>query len=119
MMNCPTCKTIMQISLLQCKECNLNVQGCFHAPRLSRLSQENRKLAEMFLLTGGSLKHLAEKMQLSYPTLRRKVDEMISELSKLRADDTRESEMILDKIEKGLMSAQEGLRLIREMNGEN
>jgi hypothetical protein len=88
-------------------------------PRLARLSGEHMKLAETFLLSGGNFKQLAEQMQLSYPTLRRKVDEVIEALRTIGEEDAKRAEDILAKIEQGKMNPQEGLRLIREMNGSN
>lgn len=119
MIHCPTCKMVMGVSQLHCGQCNLNLQGNFQVSRLARLSRENMKLAEVFLLSGGNFKLLAEQMQISYPTLRRKVDEMIAELEKIAAEDKQKAEEILLQIEQGKMNPQEGLRLIREMNGEN
>lgn len=118
MMNCPTCQTTMEVSELHCTHCNLKLQGSFQVSRLARLSRDHMKLAEAFLLSGGNLKQLAEQMQLSYPTLRRKVDDMIAALKKTGEEDAKRAEEILAKIEQGKMNPQEGLRLIREMNGE-
>lgn len=118
MLNCPTCKITMSVSELHCEQCSLNLRGQFALPRLSRLSKDNMRLAENFLVLGGNLKLLAEQMGISYPTLRRKVDEMISELKKIQQDDRTRAEEILTSIEQGKMTAQEGLRLIREMNNE-
>jgi hypothetical protein len=39
---------------------------------------ENRKLAEQLLLSGGNLKKMGEDLGISHPTLRKRVDEMIS-----------------------------------------
>ncbi|MFH0933839.1 MAG: DUF2089 family protein [Pseudomonadota bacterium] len=115
-MNCPTCQTPMSVSELHCTGCNLSLRGQFGLPRLARLSKDNMKLAEDFILFGGNLKSIAEKMDISYPTLRRKVDDMIEELRSIQETDRRKADDILKNIEEGKMSAQEGLRLIREMN---
>lgn len=87
-------------------------------PRLARLPREHQKLAEVFLLAGGNFKALAEQLGISYPTLRRRVDEMIAALQTTLTDDRKKADEILSRIEQGSMSAQEGLRLIREMNNE-
>jgi hypothetical protein len=76
------------------------------------------KLAEAFLLCGGNLKALAEELDLSYPTLRKHIDAMMEALSRLKAEDEQTINTILAEIESGKRNAEEGLRLIREMNGE-
>lgn len=118
MMNCPTCKTEMEVSQFHCAQCNLNLQGHFRLPRLARLSQEHMKLAEAFLLSGGNLKNLAEQMKISYPTLRHRMDALFAELQSIVDKDRKAAEEILAKIDLGTINPQEGLRLIREMNGE-
>lgn len=87
-------------------------------PRLMRLSSENLKLAEAFLLCGGNLKELSQQLDLSYPTLRKLVDAMIKELVSLRQQDQQTITSILDDIDKGKLKSEQGLRLIREINGE-
>lgn len=118
MHRCFTCKNQMTVQKLHCTACDVSHEGDFKTPRLTRLSAHNRRLAEAFLLTGGNLKDLAEKIGVSYPTLRRQVDEMIDELSRLQNEDEQETTRILDAIEKGEMPPEKGMRFIKEINGE-
>src|SRR5438045_325156 len=113
-MDCPTCKCAMNISELNCEKCSLKLRGNFQEPRLARLSKEHIKLAESFIIADGNMKLLAQQMGISYPTMRRKVDEMIDDLKKVFEEDKKRMEEILVGIEQGKINAQEGLRLIRE-----
>lgn len=119
MKHCLTCKNSLTPTRLECNECGVSYEGVFHFPRLMRLSTEHQKLAEAFLLAGGNLKQLSESFGLSYPTVRKQLDAMIQELVTLRAQDQQTIESILDDIEKGQMKSEQGLRLIREVNGEH
>lgn len=101
-----------------CRRCNIHFEGAFQLPRLARLSSDNHKLAEELVLSGGNLKELTIKLDVSYPTLRKRVDSLIEELGRLRTGDESRTESILKDIEAGHTSADEGLRLIKEMNGE-
>jgi hypothetical protein len=94
------------------------MSGDFSLPRLVRLSLENRKLAEQLLLSGGNLKKMGEDLGISHPTLRKRVDDMIRELQTLRQEDDKRIEDILGEIERGKMKPEEGLRHIKEINGE-
>jgi len=118
MRQCPACSNALNPVKLACRECRVTMEGEFRMPRLARLSKNSQELAESFILFGGNLKELSAKMEISYPTLRKRVDDMIGELSTLQKEDEEEISTILDRIENGEIKAEEGMRLIKEMNNE-
>ena len=118
MIDCPVCKSKLAVAKLQCEGCKVMFEGRFSLPRLARLEPELRQLAEQMLLCGGNLKNLAEIVGVSYPTLRRKVDDLIAALTELRRADKQTVEAILEGIEKGRIPAETGIRQIRELQGE-
>ena len=118
MKHCPVCETHMKINKMGCPGCGLAVEGGFQFPPLARLSRENSRLAEWFILSGGNLKDLAVQMEVSYPTLRKRVDGLMEALKQLRVEDEKKINTILRRIERGEMPAEEGTRLIREVQGE-
>ncbi len=118
MKNCPACSHPLTPVRLACGECGIKMEGEFRMPRLARLSKNSQELAESFILFGGNLKDLSADMDISYPTLRKRIDDMIAELSTLQKRDEEEIHVILDRIEKGEIKAEEGMRLIKEMNNE-
>ncbi len=115
---CPSCQSSLQSSQLKCSGCTLVLEGKFRFPRLSRLKPAHLALAEEFILCGGNLKDLGVKLELSYPTVRRRVDEMILELTRLREQDAKEVDSILAQIERREVSVEEGTRIIKEINNE-
>lgn len=116
-MKCPSCKCDMHISARGCTACGIEVKGRFCEPRLARLPNEMQQLAELFLLHGGNLKELAAVLDLSYPTLRKRVDTMVETLRGLQAADQRQIALWLQSVERGEMPAEEAARMIREING--
>lgn len=118
MIDCPVCKGNLRPARMVCEGCHLQVEGEFALPRLVRLPLEMRQLAEQMLLCGGNLKDLAAEVGVSYPTLRRKVDDMIAALKELKAADEKRIEAILEGIDQGSIKADQGIRLIREIQGE-
>ena len=86
-------------------------------PRLARLAHEHQDLAERILLSGGNLKEVAESVGISYPTLRKRLDEMIDALVALRHDDDLKAEALLEAVENRRMPPEEAARRIKEMNG--
>ena len=115
---CLSCHSDLEIGHLHCRVCNLTYEGRFALPRLARLNSDKLELAELFLLTGGSLKAMAETLGISYPTLRKQIDEMISELENLRTADQQFADQLLESVAKGDMTAEEAARLGRERNGK-
>ncbi|QQG35246.1 MAG: DUF2089 domain-containing protein [Micavibrio aeruginosavorus] len=118
MIDCPVCKGKLTLSKLKCGDCGIVMEGNFTLPRLARLPLEMRVLAEQMVLCGGNLKELATEIGISYPTLRRKIDELIATIAKLKADDDNLIASILDGIDKGTIKSEEGIRRIREIQSE-
>ncbi len=113
---CPACQTGLESKQLRCPCCALVLEGNFRFPRLSRLSSAHLALAEEFILASGNLKDLGAKLEISYPTLRRRLDELIADLQQLRAKDAAEIKTILGRMERKDISVEEGTRLIKEIN---
>lgn len=118
MISCPICRRSVHLERVACRHCKVRFEGEFRLPRLARLSSDNRILAEELVLSSGNLKELTGKLAVSYPTLRKRLDSLIEELSGLRSADQAAAESILKDIEAGRTPADEGLRLIKEINGE-
>lgn len=118
MIDCPVCKHDLTLTRLKCDGCGVVLEGNFNLPRLARLDLQNRNLAEQMILAGGNLKDLAVLVGVSYPTLRKLVDELISAMHELKKKDEQEIENILKAVESGVLSAGDGVRKIREIQGE-
>ena len=87
------------------------------AARLARLSSDSADLAEKLILAGGNLTALAGEIGVSHPTVRKRVDGLIAELTALQDHDRAEAERILEDVEQGRTRPEEAARLIGEMNG--
>ena len=109
---CSYCGGTLRVTRLTCDRCGLGYEGDFRTPRLSRLDMEQQALMEMFLLASGSLKQTAEWLGVSYPTLRNRLDKVIARLEEERGRDERRKQQILDDVERGLITPQQGARMI-------
>lgn len=107
----------MEIARLRCGACEVGFEGAFLLPRLARLSPDSLMLAEQWLLSGGNLKTLAACLEISYPTLRKRVDGLIAELNDLVKQDERKAADWLDAVDRGEMGPEEAARHMRELNG--
>lgn len=102
----------MRISKLTCEDCGLAHEGEFFTPRLFRLQREDQHFMEMFVLASGSLKKMAEILKVSYPTVRSRLDRLIENLEREKAEDEVRKAQILDDIESGRISVKRGMRMI-------
>lgn len=109
---CSYCGSGMRITRLTCGECGLTHGGDFYTPRLYRLDAEEQRFAELFILASGSLKRMAELTEVSYPTVRNRLDLLIGKLEEEKKQDDKRKLMILEDIEAGRIPAKQGMRMI-------
>jgi hypothetical protein len=105
----------MEIERLRCTSCDVAVEGKIPIPRLARLPAEDREFVELFVRSSGSLKAVAEKMGISYPTIRSRLNRVIETLEKEEEGERTLRNRILDDVEKGTISVDEAVRRLREM----
>ena len=79
---CPSCSAALKITSLGCEACDTIISGKFELPVLAKISAEDQQFVLEFIRSSGSLKEMAQKLNLSYPTVRNMLDDLISKLSK-------------------------------------
>ncbi len=79
---CPSCQKILNVWLLNCNDCQTQIKGDFELPAFNKLNAEDQKLVYDLALCSGSLKELAKEYDLSYPTIRNMLDDLIGRLKK-------------------------------------
>ncbi|ADV46918.1 DUF2089 domain-containing protein [Nitratifractor salsuginis] len=118
MKECPICHEPLQAVKLRCDACKTAYEGEFILPRLARLDAQFQRLAETLIEYGGNLKEMSEALDISYPTLKKRLNALSLALKKLKEHDEQTITEILEAIESGTISAKEGIRRIKEINGE-
>jgi hypothetical protein len=61
---------------------------------------------------------MADTLDISYPTLKKRLNELTSALQNKKDEDEQRVEKILDEIASKKLGAEEGIAAIREINGE-
>lgn len=112
---CPCCQATMEIEKLRCTSCDVTLEGRIPIPRLARLSADDREFVELFVRSSGSLKAVANKLGVSYPTVRSRLDRVIAALKAAENDERDARNQILDNIEQGKISVDEAIQLLREL----
>ena len=74
---CPSCAATLRVKTLICEHCSTEVSGLFGLPLLASLTQQEQDFIVDFVKSSGSLKIMAQKLGLSYPTVRNLLDDII------------------------------------------
>ena len=119
---CPVCGEDLTVTRLHCRHCDTTLEGHFSQVTgpFSQLSQNQQDFVLAFVRCEGRFTRLEEELNLSYPTLRNRLNEVIRDLGfEPRKDETQEvitSEMrreILDELAQGNITPTEAQRLLR------
>lgn len=77
---CPSCQETLKVKSLKCENCQTEVTGLYELPLLAKMSEEDQLFILKFIKSSGSLKEMAKELNLSYPTVRNLLDEIIQKI---------------------------------------
>ena len=77
---CPSCRSELKVKSLKCEKCETEVSGNYNLPVLNLLSPEEQEFILNFVKHSGSLKDMANILNLSYPTVRNLLNEIIEKI---------------------------------------
>ena len=112
MSRCSYCGDAMKVTKVTCESCGLSHEGDFVTPRLYRLTPEDQRFIELFVLASGSLKQMAQLLGVSYPTVRGRLDRLIERIRDEQQRDEIRKQQILQDIEDGRLPPKKGMRMI-------
>lgn len=78
----------MNITKLNCKECEITIEGTFHSHHFGYLDKDVLDFMEVFILCRGNIKDIEEKLKISYPTVRTKIDKMVEDVIRAKEFET-------------------------------
>lgn len=116
---CPTCEGKLNVTELKCSNCNTKISGDFYLDELFQLNYEMQRFLKIFIKTRGNIKNMEKELDMSYPTVRNKLNELIKTLG--YEDDFVEEEQqekrreILDMLEAGEIEAVEAAQKLKEI----
>ncbi|MRR30694.1 DUF2089 domain-containing protein [bacterium] len=124
---CPVCSAELAVTRLHCHQCDTTIEGYFSAAAgpFDRLTAEQTQFLLAFVRCEGRLNRLEEELNLSYPTLRNRLGDVIRTLGfepnrdetpvRISLDDRRR---ILDDLDQGRINAQEASQLLRGVKSD-
>lgn len=117
--SCPVCGKEMKVRRLECDHCHSALEGHFALCKFCRLSQDQIRFVEVFLRSRGNIKEVERAFGISYPTVRNRLDEVITALgynvNQGQDEISEKRKEILDALEKGEMDAQEAAKLLKKL----
>lgn len=117
---CPVCGQNMRVTELECPSCHTQVSGQFDLGKFSRLNRKQLDFVEVFIRLRGNIKEVEEEMGISYPTVRKKLDEVIEALGyrpeKSPDDETVEKRTkVLNALDEGEIDFEEAKNKLKEL----
>lgn len=113
---CPICSDNLAVTRLHCPNCDTVVEGRFSLGRFHWLNPEQLAFVELFLRCEGKLNRVQDELNLSYPTVRNRLTDVIRALG-YEVDEpsvtSEERKSILDDLASGKVSAEEAVRLLK------
>jgi hypothetical protein len=112
---CPVCSTKLKIAKLKCNKCGTVIENEFEFSKFEYLSPEQLGFMEVFLKCRGNIKDVEKELGISYPTVRAKLDEVVSALGyTVVKKPSIGSKEILDMLEKGEITAEQAVNMMKE-----
>lgn len=113
---CPSCqRTDLQVTKLQCEGCHTTFEGKFAIPELLKLSDDDLHFIIDFVKCSGSLKEMALQQQVSYPTLRNRLNQLIESLEHITKPALRSKEEIIKLLEEGKLTPKAAAALLKKL----
>ena len=120
--SCPSCASPLVVTQLTCTSCGTGVVGKFELSPFFRLSNESLKFLEVFVRNRGNVKEMERETGESYWTIRRQLDEVITEMG--IEEEPKQSHLppsrqeILARLSRGEINVQEATQLLSQLKGD-
>ena len=116
---CPVCSSKLLVKKLQCSKCSTVIENDFELSKFDYLTAGQLEFVEVFLRSRGNIKDVEKTLGISYPTVRAKLDEVLTSLGyktekQETKDMTSQNKDVLDALEKGDISPEEAIKLLNK-----
>ena len=115
---CPVCGDTLTVVRLHCRNCDSALEGQFSLGRFYQLSAQQLAFVETFIRCEGKLTRLQEELNISYPTARARLSELIRALGyEVREEpepvSSQERKAILEQLAAGEISSEKAVDLLK------
>lgn len=111
---CPICKSDLKVTKLSCNNCGTDISGDFQLSKFNYLSKDHLYFIEVFIKNRGNIKQIEKELGISYPTVKKNIDEVIISLGyEVNEEEKANKNDIFSKLEKGEITALEAAKLLK------
>jgi hypothetical protein len=105
---CPDCKEPLSINRLACPTCKLSLEGDFEISPLGKLTPDDQAFVIAFVRHHGSLKKMESIFEISYPTVKNRLNAIAAALDKNFANPS-PNLYVLEQLSRGELTVEEAL----------
>lgn len=112
---CPVCESNLKVNELGCRRCGTSIKGEFDLCKFCYLTKEQKYFVEVFIKNRGNIKEIEKELGISYPTVRRNLDNVIEALgyNPGASEEVLNKKEILERLSKGEITSDEALKLLK------
>jgi len=111
---CPVCNSKLKAVKLRCDKCDTVIENDFEFSKFNYLEEEHLNFVEVFLKCRGNIKDVEKELGISYPTVRAKLDEVVSSLGyTVSKKPIIGSKEIVDMLESGEITAEQAVNMLK------
>ena len=119
---CPICQSELEVVRLHCSSCDTSLEGHFAMGQFSNLTPEQLEFIFTFVRCEGKINRMEQELDLSYPTIRNRLHEVIRALgyepgrdepveAVVMTQDDRNK--ILEDLQAGKITADQAMHILR------
>ena len=119
---CPFCGDELHVAKLHCPSCQTSIEGNFSLGRFQRLNPDQLAFLEIFIKNRGIIRNVEAETGLSYPTVRKSLDDLLQALGfevreepepREAPDDADRRRDVLERLKQGEISAEQAIHLLK------
>lgn len=115
---CPICRSNLYATELTCRECNTRINGEFALSKFDYLTEAQQNFVLVFLKNAGNIKMVEKELEISYPTVKKNLEEVIAAMGfdkvEIRAEGEFSREEILHRLKRGEIDFDIAEKLLKE-----
>jgi len=109
---CMNCERQMRVARMHCDECDLSLEGSFEIAPLAALSLDDQTFVTAFVRYHGSIKKMEELFDISYPTVKNRLNAIGAQLDKSYQAPSSNA-VVLELLSRGEITVAEALDRMR------
>ncbi|HKD15645.1 MAG TPA: DUF2089 family protein [Candidatus Angelobacter sp.] len=97
---------------------DIAIEGAFELPELARLSLEDQVFITAFVRSHGSIKEMEQVFGVSYPTIKSRLTRIANSFKFVETNPKPSRTEILERLNRGEISAEDAIRELERFNAE-